>query len=179
MRSFAKKFNHREWTTIKSLQKHKHVPYLFGKNKTHMFMERYETDLFDAIVRRNFTIDPSFCSTLFRFLGRLHREEGIYHGDIKPENICLKQNSWALIGWESARPHGVRTPAHSGPYTGARRDVYAATMTIVAAHTREHPENLHCEVHGLTDGILCPAYMRAKNWESILSGLYNNESNQK
>ena len=157
---------------IKSLQKHKHVPYLFGKDKTHMFMERYETDLFDAVMRQNYTIDASFCSTLFQFLERLHREEGIYHGDIKPKNICLKQNSWAITNWKSARPHG-------GTYTGARGDVYAATMTIIATHTREHPENLHCEVHGLTDGILCPAYMRAKNWESILSGLYNNESNQK
>lgn len=179
MRSFAKKFNHREWTMIKSLQKHKHVPYLFGKDKTHMFMERYETNLFDAVARQNYTIDASFCSTLFRFLERLHREEGVYHGDIKPEHICLNKDSWAIIDWESARPHGVRAPAHGGIYTGARADVYAATMTIVAAHTGRNPENLHCEVHGLMDGILCPAYMLAKNWESILPGLYNNESKRK
>ena len=91
------------------------------------------------------------------------------------------RDSWALIDWESARPHGVRisdckcdirTPDYSGIYTGAKGDVYSAAMSIVVARNQDHPENLDLEVHELTDGIFCSAYMYGKNWESELRPTY-------
>ena len=144
-------------------------------------MEEYETDLFEKIVDSSLedihrTVDARFCSTFFQFLNCLHTEEGLYHGDIKPENICLKGDSWALIDWESARPHGVRsdirTPDYSGIYTGAKGDVYSAAMSIAVARNKDHPENLHLDVHELTDGIFCSTYMCGKDWESELRPTY-------
>ena len=53
-----------------------------------MFMEKYETDLFDKIVGSSIedihrTVDARFCSTS----AYVHTKEGIYHGDIKPEGV--------------------------------------------------------------------------------------------
>ena len=173
MRPITRRFNSREWNTIKSLQKYKHVPYLFGRNHTHMFMEKYETDLFKKTISSSIedvhrTVDARFCSTLFQFLDNLHSKEGIYHGDINPKNICLKGDSWALINWESARPHDIRTLKSCADYrVGAKGDVYSAAMSIIVA--RNGWSDIHLQVHELTDGIFCSAYMYGKDWESILS----------
>lgn len=177
MRSFVKRFNHQEYNTLLSLQKYQNVPTLFGRDKTHMYMERYEMDLFDAIVSRNrehdrSVIDAEFCSSFFGFVDRLHRVEKIYHGDIKPENICLRDHEWALIDWESARPHGVesdvRTPDYSGAHRGAQGDIYAATMSVLVALTGRDPDGLHRDVHRLTDGVFRSAHMCEKDWKEIV-----------
>ena len=88
-------------------------------------MKRYDLDLFDAM-DHDVVPDAAFARRLFGFLGKLHEDAGMFHGDIKPENICMDLcrlddlnvkvdlDSWVLVDWESARTHGA---TFTGPYT--------------------------------------------------------------
>ena len=115
-------------------------------------MSRYDTDLFEAM-NKQIAITSTFAKELFTFLDVLHEDAGMFHGDIKPENICMNVginggdlHSWALIDWESARTHGA---TFVGPYTpdymppcespSASGDVYSAAVTLLVAHNRKPP----------------------------------------
>ena len=155
---FIKRFCARERQTLLALQRFNRVPTFYPETvPTGIAMKRYDLDLFDAM-DMGIVPTPLFARRLFGFLGELHDDVGMFHGDIKPENICMNMcvleqdgvdlDSWVLVDWESARTHGA---TFTGPYTpdymppgeapSASADVYSAAVTLLVAKktaTRAH-----------------------------------------
>jgi hypothetical protein len=155
---FIKRFCARERQTLLALQRFSRVPTFYPEVvPTGIAMKRYDMDLLEAM-DHGVTPTPVFARCLFGFLGTLHDDVGMFHGDIKPENICVNLchfdytnvtvdiDSWVLVDWESARAHGA---TFTGPYTpdygppheapSASGDVFSATVTLLVARERKPP----------------------------------------
>ena len=170
---FIKQFCARERQTLLALQRFNRVPTFYPETvPTGIAMKRYDLDLFDAM-DIGIVPTPLFARRLFGFLGELHEDAGMFHGDIKPENICMNMcvleqdgvdiDSWVLVDWESARTHGA---TFTGPYTpdymppreapSASADVYSAAVTLLVARERDPPT------------VVRDAFAYSPHWEELL-----------
>ena len=88
-----KEFNQSDIKNIEGLIKYKSIK--FDQMNIFIYMDLYETDLFDYIKKRNTFLDEKETKIIFRKLFKTVKEmhdKGLCHRDIKPENILMNDN---------------------------------------------------------------------------------------